>query len=188
MLRTFIAVRIPATASLRQLLTRIAAVGPKLRPVAADNLHVTLKFLGDTHDGQVPEITAAIQTSLAGKTACDVKLSGVGAFPNLHRPNVFWIGIQDNGFLADMVRSLDAALEPFGFAPEPRAFQPHLTVLRVKFRPPPEMFELAAEHASADFGTAHIDAVEYFQSELKPGGSQYTLLASVPLQAAHNQS
>jgi RNA 2',3'-cyclic 3'-phosphodiesterase len=181
MLRTFVAVTIPATAPLRHLLRQIGAAGSRLRPPAADKLHVTLKFLGDTPVEQVPEVAAAIRSCLADQAACDVELSGIGAFPDLRRPSVFWVGIQNAGRLAEMARLLETTLAPLGYPPEARSFHPHLTVLRVKFRPPPALFELVAAHATADFGTAHIGAVEYLQSELKPGGSQYTVLAQIPL-------
>lgn len=181
MLRTFIAVKIPASASLRQLIQEIGGLGSKLRPVSADNLHVTLKFLGETDAALVPKILAAAQSGLAPLAACDVRLTGMGAFPNLDRPSVFWVGIDDGGKLAKMVRALDAALEPLGFPPEQRAFHPHLTVLRVKFRPPPPLFELVTANQSVDFGTAHLGAVEYLQSELHQSGAKYSLLGSVPL-------
>jgi 2'-5' RNA ligase len=180
MLRTFIAVRIPETRELRALHRRLAEL-PGLRPLPTGNLHLTLKFLGDTPDTSVAEIARAVERTAAGVATWQGTLRGMGAFPHIRRPSAVWVGVADEGLLAGLAASLDRELAPLGFAPEGRAFQPHVTLLRLRKRPPDELFDIVEELKDAEFGTVAIESVEYLQSELQPGGSRYTLLAKAPL-------
>ncbi len=181
MLRTFIAVKIAQTIELRRLHARLGRLGERFRPVALDNLHVTLKFLGDTTPAQVPEICAVAKRVVEGRPAMLLTLAGVGAFPNARRPSVVWVGLQHSETLGRIAGELDRELASLGFAREERAFQPHLTLLRIRTRPPEDLFVLLAEEATAGFGAVPIDEVEYLQSELTPNGSRYTRLATFPL-------
>jgi 2'-5' RNA ligase len=181
MLRTFIAVKIAQTAELRRLHARLSQLGDRFRPVALDNLHVTLKFLGDTSAAQVPEIAAIAKRVVECRPAMLVTLSGVGAFPNARRPSVVWVGLEDSAILGRIAEDLERELAPLGFAPEERAFQPHLTLLRIRSRPPDDLFAMLSEEATAAFGAVPIDEVEYVQSELTPRGSRYTRLATFSL-------
>lgn len=99
----------------------------------------------------------------------------------MRRPSVIWVGIEGREALGAMAAELEAALQPLGFAPERRPFQPHLTVLRIKSQPPPGLLELLEEWGERDFGTAPIEALDFYRSELQRGGSRYTVLASAPL-------
>lgn len=181
MLRTFIAVRIPESPELRRLHARLSQFGESFRPVPVNNLHVTLKFLGDTDERQVNEIAAVMQQVASEHPAEVVRLIGLGAFPHERRPSVIWVGMQNAVSVTAIAAALDERLAQLGFARERGPIQPHLTMLRVKTRPPEELFSLLAESAAADFGTARIGAVELFQSELQKGGSKYTVLATAPL-------
>ncbi|MGE5194713.1 MAG: RNA 2',3'-cyclic phosphodiesterase [Deltaproteobacteria bacterium] len=181
MLRTFIAVKIAQTIELRRLHERLAKLGDRFRPVALDNLHVTLKFLGDTSPAQVPEVCAIAKRVVEGQPAVVVRLSGVGAFPNARRPSVVWVGLEHSETLGRIAGALDRDLAPLGFAREGREFQPHLTLMRIKSRPPEDLFALLSEEAATDFGTVPIDEVEFLKSELTPGGSRYTRLATFSL-------
>jgi len=181
MLRTFIAVKIAQTAGLRQLHARLSELGDRFRPVAVDGLHVTLKFFGDTSESQVSEICAVAKRVVESQAATHVRLKGLGAFPNPRRPSVVWVGLDQSELLSRIAADLDRELVPLGFARESRAFQPHLTLLRIKSRPPDQLFSLLADEAETDFGIVPIDDVEYLQSELGPRGSRYTRLATFRL-------
>lgn len=179
--RTFIAVKIASTPPLCDVLAQLAAMTPAVRPVAAENLHVTLKFLGDTPVSAVPAISAAVSAAASGKAGFEAHLLGLGAFPHPGRPSVVWVGLTGAETLIDIAAQLKKPLKQLGFAPEPRPFAPHLTVARVRSRPPPELQELLAARAAADFGTALIRRVELMRSELRPEGSKYTVLHAVAL-------
>ncbi|MBI5761491.1 MAG: RNA 2',3'-cyclic phosphodiesterase [Planctomycetales bacterium] len=178
MLRTFIAVRIPSTSRLRQILTQLNQMGSSLKPVSADHLHLTLKFLGDTPEPQIAEIGEIVSQAAADAAAFELRLVGLGAFPNVHRPDVIWAGIETSDTLITLASILESKLETLGFRRESREFHPHLTLARVKAKPPPSLFQLLDEHGTTDVGTVHISSVELFQSELQRGGPKYTVLAS----------
>jgi 2'-5' RNA ligase len=181
MLRTFIAVKLPATPALREVLTQLNQLGSSLKPVSTDNLHLTLKFLGDTPEPQIVEIGEIVTQVAAQATEFDLRLVGLGVFPHVHRPDVIWAGIETADTLHTLAATLESNLEPLGFRRESREFHPHLTLARVKAKPPPSLFRMLAEHATTDFGTVHITSVELFQSELQRGGPKYTVLASAKL-------
>jgi 2'-5' RNA ligase len=181
MLRTFIAVKIAPTAGLRELHARLAQLGERFRPVALDNLHVTLKFLGDTSPAQVGEICAVSKRVVERQSALVAELAGVGAFPNVLRPSVVWVGLQHSDVLGQLAADLNRELAPLGFAPEERAFQPHLTLLRIRTRPPEGLLALLSQEANIAFGAVPIGEVEFLQSELTPTGPRYTRLATFRL-------
>jgi len=152
-----------------------------VKAVAAKNLHITLKFLGDTDSDSITEITDRLYFSTQSKPAITLGIVGLSAFPRHTRPSVVWAGIEDSGTLAEIAEKLQAELKPLGFKRDKRLFQPHLTLARVRGKPPEELFTLINNHQSTDFGTASVDSIELIQSELRPEGARYTLLASVHL-------
>lgn len=179
--RTFIAARIAETPALRHLYSRLSCLGDAFRPIPLTQLHLTVKFLGDTGESQLADVTAILQRAAARHSAADVALHGLGAFPHVERPSIVWIGMRGADSLCSLAADLERELEPLGFVPEEREFHPHITVLRVKRRPPPDLFSMLDELAAAGFGSVPIDAVELFQSDLGPRGPRYTVLAKASL-------
>lgn len=183
MLRTFIAVRIAATPALIELHRRLSGLGEGFRPVSLDHLHVTLKFLGPTERTKLDAIAAVMRAIAARHPVHVVELLGLGAFPNVLRPSVIWAGIRNGETLSSIAAALEAELSQLGYTPELREFHPHLTLLRIKSRPPEEVFSLLEEFRDQSFGSARIETVEHYQSELQRGGSRYKVLAAAPLAA-----
>ncbi|MEX0700916.1 MAG: RNA 2',3'-cyclic phosphodiesterase [Planctomycetales bacterium] len=179
--RAFIAVSMRVTPPLRKIVAELGRMGKALRAPDSEHLHVTLKFLGDTPLELIPEIARTVESSAAAEPSFIARLVGLGAFPHADRPSVIWAGLPDAEPLVRLAASIEMRLEALGFAKEPRAFHPHLTLARVKFKPPPELGKLLAQHPGTDFGVAPVSAVELFQSELGPSGSKYTVLATAPL-------
>ena len=93
MIRAFIAARLTATPDLCRLLDRMSGFGRAVRPVAAENLHLTLRFLGQIEPEQTVEIAEAMRAAAEGVATFDVQLVGVGAFPKPQRPSVIWVGV-----------------------------------------------------------------------------------------------
>jgi 2'-5' RNA ligase len=185
-LRTFIAVRIGPTFELRRLRAKLVELGDRFRPVSLENLHLTLKFLGQTEPAQISAISSIVRQVAQNQPATAqhsirVQLVGLGAFPHERRPAIVFAGFQQAESLCQLAADLDRGLAPLGFASEGKEFQPHLTLLRVKSRPPEALHSILAEEAETDFGIVEISHVELIESELTPRGSRYTTLAKFSL-------
>lgn len=180
MLRTFIAVSIQASPTLRQLLTELAQMGKALRPVSEANLHVTLRFLGATDPQSVPDIKAIMERAVASQHSLECRLYGVSAFPSQQRPQTIWAGVEDGERLHQLALNL-AALDQLGFAPDSRPWNCHLTLARVKFRPPPVLRDWLHKYSGSMLGIWPVRQIELHQSELSPQGPRYRLLHAVPL-------
>jgi len=167
---------------------RLAAAIERLRPHAADvawvaagNLHVTLKFLGQVDETRVPALADALRVTLAGEPAFDVAVRGLGAFPSPMRPRVLWAGLEDGpGALGAVARRVDVCCGGLGFPPETREFAAHVTLGRVREpRRQPALADALAR--AADFGRVRVERVSLMRSEPSPRGARYSELAVAPL-------
>jgi 2'-5' RNA ligase len=181
MIRTFIATKIPPTPGLRSLHQALSELGERFEPQTLGKLHVTLKFLGDTSKSQVPEICSLVKAVVERHPAMHINLAGLGAFPHAQRPSVVWVGLDQAESLSRIAADLDRELIALGFVPEGRPFHPHLTLLRVKSRPPEALLALLSDEADTKFGAVAIETVELMQSEMTRSGSRYTTLATFRL-------
>ena len=188
LLRAFIAVEIPlhlrqavcgATSDLQKEIKSLVRWVPK------ENMHLTLKFLGDVAPSNVDMLTQMINAE-AGLFDCfDLHLNGLGSFPSLKRPRVIYIGIQAPAVLEALHRGIESASRRLGYESEDRGFSPHLTIGRVKQNitaTEQQAIRRALEGTQVDaLGTARIDSLHLYKSDLKPTGSIYTRLFSAPL-------
>lgn len=169
-----------AAAGLRDMLR-----GDLIRWVPAHNVHLTLKFLGDVSPTSLDLIKQMMVTEAAQYPAFDVQVEGLGCYPNPRRPRVLWVGLRAPAELASLQRAIDAAAARLGYESEERDFSPHLTIGRV--RQNASSTDLHNIRTALDeirvgwLGTARVDAVHLFKSELRPEGSIYTRLFSAPL-------
>ena len=183
MIRAFIAARLAATSELRRLLNRLSDLGRAVRPVAAENIHLTLRFLGDIEPAMTTEISAAMRAATAGVGPFDVRLVGVGAFPRPERPSVIWVGVDQAEPLRQVVQALEPGLASLGLPQPDKQWRAHLTVARVKARPNDDLFKLLDRFAGTDFGVQLIEAVQLVESQLGPSGPTYIDLDQVELRA-----
>ncbi len=191
-IRTFVALELPPAIQdgLRQISAHLQteAQGLPLRWVPIENIHLTLKFIGDTAEANIKPISDLLQTKAKSIPAFDVSLDGLGIFPNPRRPNVIWVGLDAPKALFDLQKQLELDLSSMGFAPEKRPFSPHLTVARVRrVARPADLSRISDMVASAQIATVaagRIDTLTLFRSELKPGGSVYNALSRSPLASA----
>lgn len=174
--RTFVALPVPVSPALRSLLVRLRTAGRGLRVADAGDLHLTLKFLGATPCEQTADIVAAVDEVAGAHPATSVVLTGVGAFPDPRRPAVIWVGVSPIEPLAAMAHALETRLEGLGFPRELRRFQPHVTLLRVRTRPPADVFQLLLDHPATNFGPLRTSPIQWLRSDLHPSGPRYTLL------------
>ena len=183
--RLFIAINLPeserqaihhATAPLRAATRAVTWVAPEC-------IHLTMKFLGEQRPEDVSTVRDAI-ASVAGRfQPLRLELGGVGAFPHLRAPRIFWMGIGPDPKLELLHHDLEVACEALGHEVEARAFRPHVTLGRVKRDVTPDLAGSLANIARNVRYKAMIDArsVDVMQSELSSAGPRYTVLAAVPL-------
>src|SRR5438132_4676444 len=185
-MRLFVALEVPSTVreNLASLLQSLRAVSRQTRWVRLENLHVTLKFIGE-----VPETKlAGICGALAG-VRCEhlvtLDFRGLGFFPNEKHPRVFWAGIVASPNLKTLAADIDGAAEKLGIPREQRPFSPHLTLAR--FEPPrlPEKLRaVIQENAGRDFGSLRTSGFHLIESKLKSSAAEYTTVESFPFAAA----
>lgn len=149
--------------------------------VAAENLHVTLKFLGGVDESRLAEIGAALAQAVT-VPAFEVGVRGLGAFPSAARARVLWAGAPGSAAFTTLADDVDRALAALGFPPEERGFTPHVTLGRVREPRRNDALAVALEAAAArDFGTLRVERVSLMRSDLSPRGARYTELSAVPL-------
>lgn len=160
----------------------LAASGGRLKLVDLDLLHATLKFLGDTEESLVPEIVSLMERAVEGTAPFAVALRGAGAFPSLKRVNVVWIGIDGADPLVRIASFLNREMEALGFPRENRAWEPHVTVARVKGGQNVDRVVAAVKSfAGEGFGETRIERIRLKRSVLTPEGPKYSAVADVPL-------
>lgn len=150
-----------------------------MRWVARDNLHVTIRFLGSVDAARIEAVSSAIATAVSGLVDVPVRLDALGAFPDARRARVVWAGIADPaGGIGAVAQLVGDALDAIGFAPEARAFVPHVTLARLK---QPREIDLAHPLPAERFV---VDRVTLFESHLSREGARYESLAVFPFKRA----
>lgn len=142
-----------------------------------DAPHITLRFLGEVSESQIPQITAALQGIRA--SPYQITVSGAGVFGRSSR--VIKAEITDGGATADLARQIDALLLSLSIAKDPKTFSPHLTIARVREYAPALLPRIAALKNRPPFGTSTIDEVVLKKSTLTPSGPIYETIAGVKL-------
>jgi len=189
LLRAFIAIELPAQVcdAIQKQTTRLRqTLGDDLvRWIPTQNMHLTLKFLGDINTSHLEFLKQLLAREADSHPQFNLQLGGLGSFPNSRKPRLLWIGIQTPKDLASLQKSIEAGTTRLGYEQEERAFSPHLTIGRVRQTVSPQ--ELQKIRTALDtiqlgnIGIARVDSVHLFKSDLQPSGSIYTKLFSAPL-------
>jgi RNA 2',3'-cyclic 3'-phosphodiesterase len=185
-MRLFVALEIPSAVreNLAALLKSLRAVSPQTRWVRPENLHVTLKFIGEVPEAKLGAIRNALAAVRSDQPVM-LDFRGLGFFPNEKHPRVFWAGIEASPNLKILAAEIERATEKIDISQEQRSFSPHLTLAR--FEPPrlPEQLRAAIqEHATRHFGSLRTNQFHLIESKLKPSGAEYTTVESFPFAAA----
>lgn len=192
MWRLFIAVPLPA--AVRELMGNLE-VQLKLHDwpvkwVDPDLAHITLKFLGNTASGRVPEILRAVESVIQQHAGADVATGQIGAFPSTKRTRVIWLGLDgDFSPIAELARGVDAVAATLGFEREERPFRPHITLGRLRRgKTPPDDFEQVVQALDTSSVAVELNRVQLVRSVLGHGGPAYSTLAEWPLRSLHQMS
>ena len=187
-MRLFVALEIPVAvrdnlaAQIKELRDLPAPLADKrLRWVRPENLHVTLKFIGEVEAAKLDGIRSAL-TAIGVGAPVGLDFRGLGFFPAEEYPRVLWAGLKASGNLPVLARDIDRALEGQGIARDERAFTPHLTLARFESRGFDEKLRAAIQkNSEREFGAFEAREFHLIQSRLKPSGAEYTFLAAFPL-------
>jgi RNA 2',3'-cyclic 3'-phosphodiesterase len=179
-MRLFIAIGISEEIrrKLDVLLTELRGIAPQVKWVRAANLHVTLKFLGNTDPEKITQIADALR-SVCSPQAVTLEFRGLGFLPNEKRPRVFWAGMTSSPNLPGLAADIDRVIHQFGFPMEDRPFTPHLTLAR--FDPlglPSKLSAILHQHSSDNFGSLTTREFHLIESKLKSTGAEYTTVQS----------
>jgi 2'-5' RNA ligase len=183
-MRCFIAIKLPehVHGHLKRLQRRLANLDRNVRWTKPEQIHLTLKFLGEVPDDQVADLCAAAADAVAPTPRVDLEIAGTGCFPPRGPARVLWVGVQGPPpALIDCYVRLEQALARLGYPPETRPFKPHLTLGRVRKHRPDRGVRPAVE-AESGF---HIPVFEagkavFYQSILGPKGPTYIPIFELP--------
>ena len=184
-IRSFIAIEIPPP-----LKSRMEEIQRELRRTDADvkwvrpgAIHLTLKFLGLIRQEDVERISQALTPIVADGESFEVRVQGMGCFPNPRNPRVVWLGVdQGREALASLRGAIEKRMAELSFPPEDRPFSPHLTMGRVRSpRGRVGLTQAIEKHQGVPIGSFQAQEVILFQSELRPSGAVYTKLKEFPM-------
>ncbi len=184
-MRVFVAINLNSKerARLAEAAGGLREAGYPIRWLPAENVHLTLKFLGEVPDERIPELAAAVDGAVHGLEAFPMVVNGFGAFPSPRRPQVVWAGIERNPTLGTLQGRVDEAMAELGFQREDRAFRPHLTLGRAQRRARVADFKGLEELLQGAFyeDTIEVRGVDLMRSRLMPRGALYDILHTARL-------
>jgi len=183
MVRTFIALVIPPEwkRHLGRVEEDLRARMSGLSWVKPENMHLTVRFLGDLGDDGVRRAGEAVRRGAARHAAFQARLGPLGAFPSLQKPRVLWTGLEQGAAESiALARDVNQSLKEAGFGPADKPFKPHITLARV--REHAEGIEAFTRYAPPEApGPAAFDRIVVMKSDLHPAGARYTALEEVRL-------
>jgi 2'-5' RNA ligase len=181
-LRVFLALFPPpeVQAAAAAAIDRLRGPGDRVSWVKPENLHYTLRFLGEVEESDARRAGEAAAEAAAAHRAFDAALGGLGAFPDGGRARVLWVGLSEGEEpMLALAREVERSLERRGFEPEARPFAAHLTIGRV--RDPGRDWTEALVEAAPPAARWRVDRVLLIRSTLSPEGSRYAEIAAAPL-------
>lgn len=183
-MRLFVAIPLPS--SIEDYLSNFIRIfrkpGDGIKWVDPRNIHLTLRFLGETEERLLPAIRTHITEVASAHSAIDCCIGKVGAFPNLNRPRVIWVGLENNvEKLSGIASELELRMQMLGFTPETKPFKPHLTLGRVREDAPRVVLNVDAVSRIGMPDATQLDTIVLFQSTLTPQGPIYKELLTAAL-------
>jgi len=190
-MRTFIAIELPKEIkdALSEIQEQLKKSGADVKWVLPQNIHLTLKFLGEIDDTDLSKINKIIEDVAKEKNSFRVRISCIGAFPKINFPRVIWIGIDegDNETKA-IANELEERIAEAGFPSEERPFSSHITIGRTKSTLNREKLVQNLENLASNFGEGNlvftVKNITLFKSTLTPKGPIYEILKEASLKTA----
>ena len=194
--RAFIPIEIPVEIRDRfeQVISQLADSIPEhaVRWVPVNNIHLTLKFLGDVSEANYEVLIQLLESQAKLHSPFNMSVGGLGAYPNAKRPRVVWIGIEADQELFELQRAIDAETTRMGYQSEVRDYSPHLTIGRIARNTSAEdirqVGEVVRKFDLGFLGVSRVDTLHLFRSDLKPGGAVYKKLYTARIGSEETQS
>lgn len=184
-MRAFIGIGLPPECrrAIAEAISPLRAKRPPVSWTPEQNLHMTLKFLGEIPPERAPEIASLLAVTARYFRPFEFAVEEPGGFPTLHDPRILWVGIREPlELVGKLQENMENVLSGAGFPREGRPFHPHITVGRVRDRLPPGWGEEYAKALSGKpFGVVVAGSLHLYESRLSPGGANYRVLRDVPL-------
>jgi 2'-5' RNA ligase len=149
--------------------------------VNEESLHLTLRFLGETPDEDLPKVKAALSAACTGLKPLALSINGTGVFPNVNRPRVFWVGLKGDATLFTLQQNIEDAMVALDYPIEENKFTPHLTVARIKEPIGKQRITDALLSYKISSEPATISEVLIMRSQMNPEGSRYDVVGRVKL-------
>jgi RNA 2',3'-cyclic 3'-phosphodiesterase len=184
-MRVFVAIPLPS-----ELKAKLVILQQEFRQISMDatwvreaGFHVTLKFLGEVQPGRMPSIADAILETGQRYRPFSITLRGIGAFPNVSRPRVLWVGLeQGGGVLRGLQKELEENLALRDFPPDERPYNPHLTLARLKHvKQHREFLTCMSGHRDDEIGHFDVNCLELLESQLHSMGARYSVINATAL-------
>jgi 2'-5' RNA ligase len=188
-IRSFIAIPLAADVNRNatRMLQRLSQSGDGIKWVPTDNLHLTLKFLGDVNNTEVPGVCSVIHQICQNYPPFQLHFRGTGGFPSIDRPRILYAGVDDaSGALTEIVTQLETSLAELGFKQEPRDYTPHLTLGRTRSgsqRANSDVVDQLAREDKTELGSMLVQSVQLFASFLDKSGPTYQVMDTIQLES-----
>ncbi|MCM8789577.1 MAG: RNA 2',3'-cyclic phosphodiesterase [Candidatus Omnitrophica bacterium] len=190
-MRVFIAIALPKEIKLKlaKLQDELKSSGADVKWVEPDNIHLTLKFLGEIDDKQLSAVYKAIEESVKEKQAFSLRISSLGAFPKINYPRVIWLGVDKGDMeVKQIAKDLEERIQKIGIPKDDRAFSSHITIGRVRTgRNKDKLVEglnKLAEVYSSESLEFEVKKITLFKSTLTPKGPIYEAIKETNLVTA----
>lgn len=184
-MRIFIAIDLEENIKkeLSLLIEKLKRVSKNVKWVKKEGMHLTLKFLGEVAEDNIPKIESLLRKTSERHNSFPLHLLGIGTFPpGKKNPRVLWVGIEENKRLEAFQAQIEEGLAKLGFPKEKREYHPHLTLGRIKIHSylGEALFQLE-KNKEKSFGEMLVRKITFFQSILKPTGAKYKVLSEFKL-------
>jgi RNA 2',3'-cyclic 3'-phosphodiesterase len=180
--RGFIAIEVPITDQILRFQEDIKKTSAQVKLVEPENIHITLKFLGDTPINQIESIESIIKNAISSTKKHIIRLEGTGVFPNENYIKVIWIGIKDTDLIAQIAESINTQCSTIGFQKDKRGFSAHLTIGRLKSSTGKEQIvDVLNSYKDTLFSEIVVNEIHLKKSTLTPKGPIYETLSTIPL-------
>ncbi len=178
--RLFVSVDVAVTDAVMEAVSELRGIR-NVRASPEGQIHITLSFLGDTDTSRIPGLVRELGSALSDIRPFGVSLKGIGAFPDLRKPRVIWIGIDEGKEeLAHLAEAVRAAIGKSRLRQDDKPFSPHVTVARVQG--PADIGAVAGRHSDTVFSRYTVDSVKLMRSVLGPSGAKHTVAERFPLE------